>query len=744
MSATTISPNEPTTIEKMKGLPWSITGDSFNSVFVQFTYFGSVFILFLDALGLSKSQIGVMLSIFPFAGLIALFIAPTVARFGYKRTFLTFWGLRNVITAFLLLTPWVYATLGETAASLFVGLIVTGFALCRATAETGNYPWVQEYVPNHVRGKFTAIGNLFTTIVGIIAIAIAGYVMEQTTNLSGFMLLLATGVIFGFLSVWAYSHIPGGAPVINAEKTGQRDLREALNDRSFRNYLLGISLMTLATVPMVSFLPLFMAEEVGLPDSQVVLLQSGTLLGGLVSVYLWGWAADRYGSTPVMLSGVLMRVFLPIFWLFMPQNSPWSLYAALAIAFFQGVANMGWAIGSARLLFVRIVPPEKKTDYMALYYAWIGVVGGLSQVIGGWILEASENLSLSLYVIDFDPYSPLFLMGIILPLFSLFLFRGVKTDSTVSMGTFAGFLLRGNPFMAMESLVRYHMAKDEETAVKITERLGQAKSLLTVEELLASLDDPRFNVRFEAIVAIGRTRPDEQLIAALGSVLHRNDPSLSVMAAWALGRIHDERAMEPLREALNSDYRSVRAHSARSLGTLGDTSAIPLLSARLETEQDHGLRVAYASALGQLHAPESTAALSKLLYEEEDTTLRQELALALARLVGDEHHFVHLARQVNTDASTTLSQEITAVAKKLENAPESTHSQLTQCAAVLSQGELDQGITQFTHILAELDTAQFPEPHQAILRECHTRLAQCHTSRLEYIVLALHVLKTTE
>lgn len=739
MSATTISPNEPTTIEKMKGLPWSIAGDSFNSVFVQFTFFGSVFILFLNALGLSKSQIGIMLSIFPFAGLIALFIAPAVARHGYKRTFLTFWGLRKIVTAFLLFTPWVYANFGETTTIVYVGVIVVGFALCRATAETGKYPWVQEYVPNHVRGKFIALDNLFTTIVGLVAIAIAGYVIQRTTGLSGFIVLIGAGVAFGLLSVWAYSYIPGGAPVTNTESK-QRNLRDAINDQSFRNYLLGIGLMTLATVPMISFLPLFMAEEVGLPASQVVLLQSGTLIGGLVSVYIWGWAADRYGSTPVMLSGVLTRVILPIFWLFMPKNSPWSFYAAMGIAFFQGVANMGWAIGSARLLFVKVVPPEKKSDYMALYYAWIGVVGGISQIIGGWILQTSQNLSVPLYVTRLDPYSPLFLMGIILPLLSLFLFKGVKKDSTVSMGTFAGFLLRGNPFMAVESMVRYHMAKDEETAVKMTERLGQAKSALTVEELLESLTDPRFNVRFEAIVAIGRTRPDEQLIAALANVLNRNDPSMSVMAAWALGRIHDERARIPLREALDSSYRSVRAHSARSLGTLGDESAIPLLLKRLAHEQEHGLRVAYASALGQLQAEGSVKILANLLYEEEDEILRLELALALARLVGDEHHFVQLLRQTKTDPSTTLSQEITAVAKKWENAPETIQTQLTECATILSQGEITQGIADFNHMLANLLPGQFPEPNQSILQECRQQINNFGTTRLEYLVLALHVI----
>ena len=42
----------------------------------------------------------------------------------------------------------------------------------------------------------------------------------------------------------------------------------------------------------------------------------------------------------------------------------------------------------------------------------------------------------------------------------------------------------------------------------MTERLGVARSPLTVDELLLALHDPRFPVRFEAIVSIARRRPD--------------------------------------------------------------------------------------------------------------------------------------------------------------------------------------------------------------------------------------------
>lgn len=732
-----ISRTEPTNIEKLRGLRWSIAGDAANTVFVQFTFFGSVFILFLDALGLSKSEIGLLLSFFPFAGLIALPIAPKVARFGFKRTFLTFWGVRKLFTALLLLTPWVVGMFGGRTAVFFVGIIVALFAVCRAVAETGKYPWTQEYVPNQVRGKYSALDNLFTTIVGILAVAAAGIVIERSDGLGGFMLLIAIGVIMGLVGVWAYAFIPGGAPVADPEEAARRDLGAAVADPNFRNYLIGIALMTLGTIPMTSFLPLFMREEVGLTDGQVVLLQNGTLAGSLIFVYVWGWAADRYGSMPVMLSGVALRVFLPILWLLMPKNSPFSLAAALAIAVLQGIANMGWGIGSGRLLFVSVVPPDKKTDFMALYYAWIGVVGGLSQLTGGWILDFSQEFSLQLPLLTLDPYSPLFLLGLLLPLGSLLFFRGVARDSNVSVGAFAGFLLRGNPFMAVESMVRYHLARDEEATVRLTERLGQAKSLLPVEELLESLADPRFNVRFEAIVAIGRTRPDEQLINALAEVLHSTDPALSVMAAWALGRIRDDRARATLHAALDSDYRSIRAHSARSLGTLGDETAVATLLHRLQTEPDHGLRIAYASALGQLQAVDAVEPILTLLRDEADPMLRRELALALARLSGEEHVFVQLTRQTRDDAGTALAQALLPLAKKW---PAS--EALPAAAAALAQGDLAQGVVELVRFLWVLSMDQLP-PHQAkILRECATRLQADGPARLEYALLALHLLSS--
>ena len=58
------------------------------------------------------------------------------------------------------------------------------------------------------------------------------------------------------------------------------------------------------------------------------------------------------------------------------------------------------------------------------------------------------------------------------------------------------------------------------------------------------------------------------LISVLKDVSANSD--LSIAAAWALGRIGDKKASEPLREALASKYPLLQARSARALAALGD------------------------------------------------------------------------------------------------------------------------------------------------------------------------------
>lgn len=744
-ASVTSQPQQLTTVEKLRGLPWSIAANVANTVYCQFTFFGSVFPLFLSQLGLSKGQMGFLFSLMPFCGLLAPLLAPAAARVGYKNFYMIFWGTRKTFTAFLLLTPWVLGAFGVQGALVFVSAITAVFAISRAAAETARVPWVQEYVPGAMQGKYTATNNIFTSLAGFLAVAVAGYVLGLSHDLSGFMLLMGVGVLFGFICVWLTSFIPGGAPArpIAGERP-RRNLGEALRDKNYLFFLIGVGVIIIATTPIGSFLPLYMQEEVGLAAGNVVLLQLGSLLGGLVTSYLWGWAADRYGSKPVMLSGINLRMVAMPLLLFVPAVSTWSLPAALAIYFLLGAADMGWGVASTRLLYVAVVPPEKKGDYLALYSAWIGIIGGLSQLGGGWVLDATQGLSGQWWLLSVNAYTPLILAGFVLLIACNWFFRSVRGDNQYGMRQFTGIFLRGNPFLAMGSLIRYQFAHDEEDAVRATAQLGEARSRLTVDELLEALADPRFNVRFEAIITIARMPPDPRLVDALIEILNGTELALEGVAAWALGRMADPAAAPQLRAHLDSPYASIRAHCARALGKLKDEQSAPILLERLQDETDKGLQMAYAAALGNLGAKAAAPRILEILYATANPGARLELALALARLVGDEHTFIQLVRSARSDLGTTAARTLATYKRKAERsgaADAETGALLAAAADAFARHDLGHGTSTLVDALRRLSGDASTATSQIVLAECVIRLAEFGAERREYLLLALHSLR---
>jgi len=750
--------DEPTTLEKMRGLPWSMAGNATNIIFVKLTFFGSTFVLFLSALGLDKSQIGFLLSLLPYFGITALFVAPIVARVGFKRSYLTFWTLRQLSTFGMLFTPLVIDQFGLSAGFAYVTIVVAFFAFCRAVGETAAMPWRQEYIPNSIRGKYAATDSIYTTIASFIAVIASAQVIAYATGINGYLALFAVGGVAGLISVWFFNHIPGGKPVKQEQNEPSllSDFGQALKDRNFLTFLFGIGLVIAAIAPLASFLPLFMAEEVGIGASSVIMLQVGTLLGTLLFSFLWGWTSDRYGSKPTLMMSVFMHILMPLLFLLTPRSEPWNLWYAMSISVIQGVVSIGWVISSGRMLFVGVVPPDKKAQYMALYYAWIGVIGGTSQLLGGRLVDLSADISGTVLGIPVDPYTPLFILSALLPVLALLIFRNVRADADYGVGEFAGFFVRGKPIMAMRSLVSYQFARNEAAMVAVTAKLGESQSPLTEEELIEALKDPRYHVRMEAIVSIARMQPDRRLVQAMVEVLNGTELALSSTAAWALGRMGDPEAIPYLREMLNSPYISLRAQSVRALGALDDQEMGPIFLEKLRAQMnieivgdasqstDKGLEMAYAHALGKLGVRESAPDLLKLLYSFKNESARMAIALALARLQGEEHTFIQLLRQMRNDPGTPTAQAVIAIRKRLAKSDDLTDTLTTlikQCSDALAREDMNQGASLLGSLLAKLPLDRhFDGVGKATMRECAARLTQYGDAHIEYLVLALHTL----
>jgi len=726
-----------TNVEKMRGLRWAVFFNSTNQIFVYLTFFGPMIVLFFNRLGFSKSEIGNTLGILYITGVFSILLVPFAARIGYKNIFLRFMSARALVVIFMLFAPFVLTRFGDQVVVWYVMAIVGLFAFFRTVSMVGWMPWSQEYVPGAMRGKYTAINSIFTNAFGFLTVVVAGWVVGDGEDMNRFLYLFAASLVFASLTVWGATRVPGGTPRPKAGKSHVRQAFATLKDSGFLLFMLGSGLITLGYEPMNAFLPLYNSEQLGLGAGVAIYIQSASMLGGIISSYVWGWGADRYGSKPVMLSGLGMYMVVPVLWFVIPRGSDLSMWFALAVSLVSGIASMGWLIGSSRMLYVNLVPAAKSGDYMAVWTTWGGITWALSQVLGGSLLDASAGVSGQIWIFEVDAYSVLFGLAIAVPLFTIFLLRRVREkEDEVSVGEFTSLFLHGNPFLAVNAMIGFQRARDEQTTVMMTERLGQSRSPLTVEELLEALSDPRFNVRFEAIISIARREPDSRLTASLCKVLERDEPALGVVAAWALGRLGDPDALGSLRDGLDAPYRSIQAHSARSLGTLQDSDILPVLTRRLAEEKDLGLKVAFSSALGKLRAEEAVPDMLALLREHEDRFLQLEIALALARIINEEPRFIEMLRGIRNDPGTTLSRSTSRLLLKYQ--PELTVEQaeaISNSSDAFAHDDLESGVLQLVDTLDEVDLIGADTTIALIANECIQRLKVFGPVRQDYLIL---------
>jgi len=351
---------EPTTAEKLRKLPWGISLDAANSIFFQLALQGSIFVLFLSELGFNKTQIGFLLSLIPLLIVVSLFGKPILDRWGAKRAFLFFWVIRISITAGVIFTPWIKNQYGEYSALVFVAAITTAHAVARAIGLIGWVPWKQEYVPQKISGKYFAYSYIAISFASMAAVSFSGVILNRVPGLNWYIFLFGVGIFFGMLGILAATQIPGGARrrIKPEPRRFIKEIFQPLADSRFFRFLGGATLITLTTTALNSFLPLFIGEKIGFSSGDIVFLTNGALAGAIITSYFWGWATDRYGSLPVMISGMLLKAIFAALLISLPYLLPVSLPVVLAFYFFDGFATMGWAIGSSRLLYVHIYPQD--------------------------------------------------------------------------------------------------------------------------------------------------------------------------------------------------------------------------------------------------------------------------------------------------------------------------------------------------------------------------------------------------
>ncbi len=195
---------------------------------------------------------------------------------------------------------------------------------------------------------------------------------------------------------------------------------------------------------------------------------------------------------------------------------------------------------------------------------------------------------------------------------------------------------------AVGSLAQLLKSKDSalqrETIIALAAIGPEAKS--TTPQLIKLLQDEQFNFRPAAAFALGRMHDEKALPALKGAVDTSDNEVLRIASVWALLQIDPTNkeyvtsAVPLLTTALSSERPEIRRESAQTLGQLESraATAVPALE-RLLNDHDRIVRRASLIALAEI-GPDSQSATAAILryLTEGDPEMHPIAAYALGRI----------------------------------------------------------------------------------------------------------------
>ncbi len=664
-----------TKYDRIRSLPWLYIFTFWNVAFVLLSFWGPIFPLFMRECGLSIRQIGLISSTIPVMGIFSFFISDYIRRIGAKKTAIFALLLRTMTFAFVTPIPLFITKLTPDMVFIWLFFVTIIFACFRVISDTSYAEWMGELIPNERRGKTDGISTIVTGIAGTLVAGCVALLSKVEVGKVLFALIFFIATITGLISVATLIRLPCGEPKQLAQSQDKNlfiNIYNTLKNKNFVLFLIANNVTWIYWTGLVTFLPIFLREQIKFSQSNVFLMEMWMRLASVFTCFLWGWCADRFGSKPVMMTGLYGSAIIPIAFILYPFfPSEWLIYIFSCIYVVIGIVLYAFVLGANRYFYVGAVPKgTNRVYFVTINFTLQSVAMTIAPIISGTIIGSFHGLNKKIYGLEISQYTPFFIVMIFTVIIAILAGRKLIIDGPIdTTGRFISLFVEGNPFSAFSNIMRFHYSLDEEERMIATKQIGDAGTRLGISDLLTALNDPSFNVRYEAVLALSNMPFDNQVLEALKKVLYSEEPDLSELAGWILGRYGDKRAIEPLRYMLrNARYALLRARCARSLANLGDTGSIEEILRQFRQEKHISIKVAYAAALGKLRVTQVFGEIESLLAGLNDISLQGEAALAIARMLGTEKHFVRLWRILSVeDISVGLAGYISDLNQKYKD-----------------------------------------------------------------------------
>ena len=368
-------------------IPWMLHRNIWTGVLGELFYIyltsGIYFTAFCQAMGMQDYQFGVLGALVALSTALMLFASLIEVKFGGRKyPWFVLSGISRacffpfVLGFFVPLNPW-----------LIIALYVFGMALARL-GEPLWFSWVYGYVPSEMMGRFWARRS-FWAVVGSCSFGLSAailiralpdeYTMQVIT--AAFALLIVGGMV----DLYFHRQIPEG-PRTATEHGALAKALATFKNASFRRWMIAVCSWSFAVCVSGPFCLPYMMKDLGFREDflgAAVLVTILPAAGSLMTLRLWGKAADRWDPAKLVVVCYAVWASLPLFyWL---ADGPHT-FLLLAVC---------WALAGVfpRAVFVlsSVLTPrlagEDRTMPVAMLAVMASVGGACGSLVGTVIVK---------------------------------------------------------------------------------------------------------------------------------------------------------------------------------------------------------------------------------------------------------------------------------------------------------------------------------------------------------------------
>lgn len=400
---------------------WNAFAFSLSNTFTWSLALGAPMLLYFKSLGASATVLGIVNALPPLLSILQIPAAHFLERAGYRAFMLRGWTTRTLFVAGMAAVPLLPAAVPRETRMILMLFLLFLFNLSRGIFMCAWLPWLNQWVPDQVRGRFFAREHSLIALALLVTNLTAAWWLGHNAAGGAYAGLFFIAFVGGALGVSFLRRIPDVPVPEESRSRGAPPWFTMLRYRPFlRLVWFNLAVSAVLAGSGVFWIPL-LRDQFGASDQYIMslgavasLVSAGCLLG-------LGHVVDRVGSRPLLaLSCGSLALHLAAWAAVGAGVLPLHPVVVLGIQASAALGNSMYGLANVRLLMAT-VPAMGRSHFLALFSAIIAVATGLLPVMWGLLLDGLRHFGAQWGPWIWNNYSVLYGVLVLLALIAQFL-----------------------------------------------------------------------------------------------------------------------------------------------------------------------------------------------------------------------------------------------------------------------------------------------------------------------------------